>query len=80
MEGIWVALVLVRCTSGLLLCDTVPAENYLFTDPDICRSEASRLVRARNLRSSTEVWMAKCRYQLISTDNWESRQTRELLY
>jgi hypothetical protein len=80
MEGIWVALVLIRCTSGLLLCDTIPTDNFIFTDPDTCRSEASKLVRVRSLKSSSEVWMAKCRYRLISSDNRESRQAQELLY
>jgi len=68
MDGIDIVVILVRCTTNLLLCDIIPTEHLRFEDMEACRSEASRLVAARQSPLGSEVWMAKCRYQLASPD------------
>jgi hypothetical protein len=68
MDGVVVVVFLVRCATNLLLCDTVPTEHLRFDDMEACRSEASRLLENGRRLSSSEVWMAKCRYQLASSD------------
>ena len=80
MDGIEIVLVLVRCSTGLLLCDTLPTDRSVYADPETCRSEASRLVRQKTLTSGHEVFMAKCRYRLTSSGDPGSRESMELLY
>jgi hypothetical protein len=69
MDGVVAVVFLVRCATSLLLCDTVPTEHLRFDDMERCRGAASRLLEKRRRLSGSEVWMAKCRYQLASPDS-----------
>src|SRR3546814_4844916 len=66
MDGIRIVIFLVRCSVDLLFCDTVSTDHLRYVYTVTCRGEASRLIATMQIRAASEVWMAKCRYQLIS--------------
>ncbi|HEY9539918.1 MAG TPA: hypothetical protein VIS03_20150 [Kiloniellaceae bacterium] len=66
MDGIRIVIFLVRCSVDLLFCDTVSTDHLRYVNTETCRGEASRLIATMQIRAASEVWMAKCRYQLIS--------------
>src|SRR3546814_497502 len=66
MDGIRIVIFLVRCSVDLLFCDTVSTDHLRYVNTETCRGEASRLIATMQIRAASEVWMAKCRYQLIA--------------
>lgn len=74
MDGINIVVFLVRCTSGLLLCDTAPTDHMRFEDMKMCRGTATTLIAAKRDTNDPGVWMAKCRYQLATPDGRHDRQ------
>lgn len=76
MDGINVVIFLVHCTTGLLLCDTVPTDHLRFSDVETCRGAASALITARRDLRGSEIWMANCRYQLAAPDPRRTRQVQ----
>jgi hypothetical protein len=45
-----------------------------FDDMETCRGTASTLIAAKRDTAGSDVWMAKCRYQLASPDGRQVRQ------
>lgn len=66
MDGISVVVHMVRCASSLLICDTIPTHHLRFPDVEVCRGEAARVIEAERDPASSDVWMAKCRYQMAA--------------
>ena len=64
MDGIHVFVFLVRCTTDLLFCQTIPTDHLRFDVMEECRSVAAQYVSSMQTPSSASVVMGKCRYQL----------------
>src|SRR3546814_19492918 len=66
MDGIRIVIFLVRCSVDLLFCDTVSMDHLRYVNKETCRVDASRLLATMQLRAASELWMAACRYKMIS--------------
>jgi len=77
MNGIYVVIFLVGCTSDLLLCESMETDYLRFTTMDSCREQASALIAEARSTGDARTWMAKCHYLLPRPDSGQNEEQLE---
>lgn len=66
MSSIGIVVLLVRCSAGLLLCESVQSDNLHHADMETCRSEVTQIASGQ-LVPGESVVMDKCIYRMAGT-------------